>query len=188
MAKNIAENHLLLEALPAVQTWTANYKRDRKAVVMWHFAVCGFHEKSDAKVSNNLSTEGRSNGRKKELDNPGLVDLHVPISPCTNVLVCGFHYLSVYLLVHSADRLLQKPVCVNRHIILVKTGIVSCKGIRFLPLETLFSPCPRKSVYKRFCPRLPLFIRFTCLFTLQIVYDKNPFVLIATSFSWRQGS
>ena len=41
VAKNVAVNHLPLEALPAVQTWTANCKRDRKAVVTWHFAVCG---------------------------------------------------------------------------------------------------------------------------------------------------
>jgi len=41
VAKNLAVNHLPLEALPAVQTWTANCKRDRKAVVTWHFAVCG---------------------------------------------------------------------------------------------------------------------------------------------------
>ena len=39
--KDLAVNHLPLEALPAVQTWTANCKRDRKAVVTWHFAVCG---------------------------------------------------------------------------------------------------------------------------------------------------
>ena len=41
MVKNLAVNHLPLEAPPAVQTWTANCKRDRKAVVTWHFAVCG---------------------------------------------------------------------------------------------------------------------------------------------------
>ena len=40
VAKNLAVNHLQLEALPAVQTWTAHCKRDRKAVVTWHFAVC----------------------------------------------------------------------------------------------------------------------------------------------------
>ena len=39
--KNLAVNHLPLEALHAVQTWTANCKRDRKAEVTWHFAVCG---------------------------------------------------------------------------------------------------------------------------------------------------
>ena len=39
--KNLAVNHLPLEALPAVQTWPANWKRDRKAVVTWQFAVCG---------------------------------------------------------------------------------------------------------------------------------------------------
>ena len=47
MAKNIAVNHLLLEALPAVQTWTANCKRDRKALVTWQFVVC--LENHDAK-------------------------------------------------------------------------------------------------------------------------------------------
>ena len=41
VAKNFAVNHLPLEALPAVQRWTANCKRDRKAVVTWNFAVCG---------------------------------------------------------------------------------------------------------------------------------------------------
>ena len=41
MVKNLAVNHLPLEALPAVQTWAANCKRDRKAVVTWRFAVCG---------------------------------------------------------------------------------------------------------------------------------------------------
>ena len=41
VAKNLAINHLPLEALPMVQTWTANCKRDSKAVVMWHFVVCG---------------------------------------------------------------------------------------------------------------------------------------------------
>ena len=45
VAKNLAVIHLPLEALPAVQTWTANCKRDRKAVL--RFAVS--HEKRDAK-------------------------------------------------------------------------------------------------------------------------------------------
>ena len=49
MAKNIAVNHLLLEALLAFQTWTANCKRDRKALVTWQFAVC--HENMMLKVS-----------------------------------------------------------------------------------------------------------------------------------------
>ena len=40
MAQNLAVNHLPLEALPAVQTWTANCKRDRKTVVTWHPQVC----------------------------------------------------------------------------------------------------------------------------------------------------
>jgi len=40
MAKNLAVNHLPLAALPAVQTWTANCKRDRKTVVTWHPQVC----------------------------------------------------------------------------------------------------------------------------------------------------
>ena len=39
--KNLAINHLPLEASPAVQTWTTNCKRDCKAVVTWHSAVCG---------------------------------------------------------------------------------------------------------------------------------------------------
>ena len=33
--------HEIQYAIPAVQTWTANCKRDRKAVVTRHFAVCG---------------------------------------------------------------------------------------------------------------------------------------------------
>ena len=41
MAKNLAINHLLLEALPAVQTWTPNCKRDCKTVVTWHSQVYG---------------------------------------------------------------------------------------------------------------------------------------------------
>ena len=40
-AKNLAVNHLPLKALPAVQTWTANCNRNRKAMVTWYFAVCG---------------------------------------------------------------------------------------------------------------------------------------------------
>ena len=39
--KHLAINHLLLEASPAVQTWTTNCKHDCKAVVTWHSAVCG---------------------------------------------------------------------------------------------------------------------------------------------------
>ena len=35
-------SHLPLNALPAVQTWTANCKRDRKTVVTWHSQLCGF--------------------------------------------------------------------------------------------------------------------------------------------------
>ena len=42
VAKNLAINQWPLEAFPAVQTWTTNCKRDRKAVVTWHFAVCGW--------------------------------------------------------------------------------------------------------------------------------------------------
>ena len=53
VAKNLAVSHLTLEALPAVQTWTANCKSDRKTVVTRRFVVCGlrfavFHEKPDA--------------------------------------------------------------------------------------------------------------------------------------------
>ena len=33
-------NHLPLEALPAVETWTANCKLDRKTVVTWNPQVC----------------------------------------------------------------------------------------------------------------------------------------------------
>ena len=53
VAKNLAVNHLPLEALPAVQTWTAICKSDRKAVVTWYFGVCGFPSKNlMLKVSN----------------------------------------------------------------------------------------------------------------------------------------
>ena len=41
VAKNLTVNHLPLEALPVVQTWTANCKRNRKAVVTLYFTVCG---------------------------------------------------------------------------------------------------------------------------------------------------
>ena len=59
--KNLAVNHLSLEALPAVQTWTANCERHRKAVFRWHFAVavCSFHEKPDAKVSTHIFSVGQ---------------------------------------------------------------------------------------------------------------------------------
>ena len=40
--KNRVVSHLPLNALPAVQTWTANCKRDRKTVVTWHSQLCGF--------------------------------------------------------------------------------------------------------------------------------------------------
>ena len=41
VAKNLDVSHLTLEALPAVQTWTANCKSDRKTLVTGHFVVCG---------------------------------------------------------------------------------------------------------------------------------------------------
>ena len=40
MAKNLAVNRLPLESSPAVQTWTANCKRDRKTLVTWYLGVC----------------------------------------------------------------------------------------------------------------------------------------------------
>ena len=56
IAKNLVLNHLLLEALLAFQTWTANCKRDRKTVVTWHPQVCLFPltmKNQMLKVSNN---------------------------------------------------------------------------------------------------------------------------------------
>ena len=47
-AKNLAVYHLPPVTLPPVSTWTANCKRDRKAVVTW--------KKRDAKVSNKIHT------------------------------------------------------------------------------------------------------------------------------------
>ena len=38
--KNLAVNQLPLEAFPALETWTANCKLDRKTVVTWHPQVC----------------------------------------------------------------------------------------------------------------------------------------------------
>ena len=38
--KNLAVSHLPLKALPAVQTWTPNGKRDSKTVVTWHSLLC----------------------------------------------------------------------------------------------------------------------------------------------------
>ena len=63
LAKNLAVNHLPLEAL----TWTANCKRDRKAVVMWHFAVCGlpFLTKNlMLKVPNMGNVSGKEGGKR----------------------------------------------------------------------------------------------------------------------------
>ena len=49
VAKNLALNHLPLEALPAVQTWTANCKRHRKAVTFCGLRLAVSHEKPDPK-------------------------------------------------------------------------------------------------------------------------------------------
>ena len=62
VAKNLAVSHLPPEALPAVQTWTANCKRDRKTVVTWHFVVCSLRfsmKNLKLKVSNRSHFTGQ---------------------------------------------------------------------------------------------------------------------------------
>ena len=46
VAKILAVSHLQLEALPAVQTWTANCKPDRKTLATWHSQVLRFSMKT----------------------------------------------------------------------------------------------------------------------------------------------
>ena len=66
VAKNLAVSHLTLEALPAVQTWTANCKSDRKTVVTGHFVVCGlrFSTKNLMLKVSNVEETGTSKLRK----------------------------------------------------------------------------------------------------------------------------
>ena len=66
-AKNLAVNHLPLEAFLAFQTWTANCKRDRKTVVTWHPQVCRLPltmKNLMLKVSNNEIKFGQSWGTR----------------------------------------------------------------------------------------------------------------------------
>ena len=66
VAKNLAVSHLTLEALPAVQTWTANCKSHRTAVVTGHFVVCGlrFSTKNLMLKVSNVEETGTSKLRK----------------------------------------------------------------------------------------------------------------------------
>ena len=97
VAKNLAVNHLPLEALPAVQTWTANCKRDRKAVVTWHFAVCGLPfptENLMLKVPNSLgATDVSCSFRFQYRAGPVLGQITSPIG-CTRGLYVIFYTIT----------------------------------------------------------------------------------------------
>ena len=66
VAKTLAVSHLTLEALPAVQTWIANCKSDRKTVVTRHFVVCGlrFSTRNLMLKVSNVEETGTSKLRK----------------------------------------------------------------------------------------------------------------------------
>ena len=62
VAKNLAVSHLTLEALPAVQTWTANCKGDCKTMGTGHYVVCGlrFSKKNLMLKVSNVEETGTS--------------------------------------------------------------------------------------------------------------------------------
>ena len=79
IAKNLAVNHLPLEALLAFQTSTANCERDRKTLVTWHRQVCRLlltMKNLMLKVSNNDIEFGKAGA---------LVTLYVGSFLATNV-------------------------------------------------------------------------------------------------------
>ena len=94
--KNLAVSHLPRDALPAVQTCTANCKRDRKTVVTWHCQVCGLQfsmKNLILKVSNIYEVTCRETHKCKQIS-VRACDHHIYLK---DLIEKDWHFLLIFL-------------------------------------------------------------------------------------------